>query len=258
MIEKAGATKNIEKNLAGVLSRPEGDRCCLCHSVASALIAVAVSRRTAIASRRAVVHCCAVSHRAASRCDCQTIQHIMSKHQRTGSTLDMFGGFKRVKRSAAYERPMKKLAIWKLKEVRGLFMVLNREDSSDGSLGIKDYFKTSDKYGGKRLLKSPYWGQSFRWDYDGQHETTEAWKQAMSSTKLFKNGERVLCKIVDLGEVAMDFMYLDSEIVVLVREHPDVFADHDHAAYFTNEGHATLENTCRAADAEDQPLMSAD
>jgi hypothetical protein len=52
--------------------------------------------------------------------------------------------------------------------------VLNREDSSDGSLSIKDYFKTSDKYGDKRLLKSPYWGQSSRWDYDGQHETTEA------------------------------------------------------------------------------------
>jgi hypothetical protein len=50
---------------------------------------------------------------------------------------------------------------------------------------------------------------------------------------------------------------LDSEIVVLVREHPDVFADHDHAAYFTNEGHATLENTCRAADAEDQALENS-
>jgi hypothetical protein len=41
-------------------------------------------------------------------------------------------------------------------------------------LSTKDYLKTSDKYGGTRLLKIPYWGQSFRWDYDGQHETTEA------------------------------------------------------------------------------------
>jgi hypothetical protein len=41
----------------------------------------------------------------------------------------------------------------------------------------------------------------------------------------------------------MDFMYLDSEIVVLVREHPDLFADHEHAAYFTNEGHARPSRT---------------
>jgi hypothetical protein len=73
----------------------------------------------------------------------------------------------------------------------------------------------------------------------------------------FHQQERALCKVVDLGEVAMDFMYLDSEIAVLVREHPDLFAGHEHAAYFTNEGQAALEKTCRAADAEDQALMSA-
>jgi len=122
----------------------------------------------------------------------------------------------------------------------GLFIILNKSDANDGDLSIKEYMRKSDKYTGVPLLKRPYRNHYFAWNYKGQHKTPAEYIAAMAPTKLFSQDGETICCLIDGNEKAMDFMYLDAQILELVRNYPDVYGEKEHSTYFADEAHISL------------------
>jgi hypothetical protein len=156
----------------------------------------------------------------------------------------------------------KQAFVWMLRDVNvdetGLFIILNKPDASDGDLSIKEYFRQSAKYTGFPLLKRPWRNQYFAWKYEGQHKTPADYIAAMRPTKLFTQGGDTICTLIDGGEKAMDFMYMDAQILELVRDQSNVYGGKAHGTYFADEGHMTLEAVADAAADADIALANAD
>jgi hypothetical protein len=130
----------------------------------------------------------------------------------------------------------KQAFVWKLRDVdvdeTGLFIIPNKPDAGDGDLSIRGYFRQSEKYTGFPLLKRPWPNQYFVWKYDGQYKTPADYVTAMRPTKLFTQGGETICTLIDGGEKAMDFMYMDAQILELVRDESNVYGGKAHATYF--------------------------
>ena len=143
----------------------------------------------------------------------------------------------------------KQYFVWQLRGLDGaytrLFTLRNQPDANDGALSIKEFMRESEKYKALPLLKRPWRYQHFAWNYKGRHTTPTEWIAAMAPTKLFTQGG----ESIDGGAKSMDFMYVDSQILELVREYPDVYGEKDHGTYFADPAHISLDEVAENIDA---------
>ena len=133
--------------------------------------------------------------------------------------------------------------------------MLNAPDANDGDLSIKEYMRKSEKYCGMPLLKRPWRNQYFAWVYKGKHKTPAEYIAAMAPTKLFSLDGGTICRF-DGKKKAMDFMYMDSQILELVRNVADVYGEKEHSTYFEDAEHVTLAEVATKMEEADVSLKS--
>ena len=136
--------------------------------------------------------------------------------------------------------------------------MLNKPDANDGALSIKEFMRESEKYKALPLLKRPWRDQYFAWNYKGQHKTPAEYIAVMAPTKLFSQDGETICRLIDGNEKAMDFMYMDAQILELVRNYPDVYGEKEHSTYFADEAHISLAETATRFEEANIALAAAD
>jgi len=174
--------------------------------------------------------------------------------KRGGPSIDKYFA---KKKKAVYYR--KKLIIWQLEGTSEIFCMLNRDDTGDGVMSVKEWMRTereddgeTRKFEGAPLMKQVWLQQQFAWKYVGtMHATSKELADGLQASPLFTDEDtnEVICKVYPQGVKAFDFMYKDAEIVAKSRSDPEKYAGKAHSEYFTNTSHASLEDTARAVDA---------
>jgi hypothetical protein len=188
------------------------------------------------------------------RLSIKQISTMTSELKRAGENLNKF--FSKRKKPTYYR---KKLIVWELEATREIFCMLNKNDTADGIMSIKEWMKRvreddgeTRKYEGAPLMKQVWNQQQFAWKYVGKkHGSGKELADALQSSPLFTDGETndVMCKVYSQGVKPLDFMFKDAEIVLKVHGEPSKYGGKAHNEYFTNASHPSLEDTARAVSA---------